>query len=71
MGVKLSDLGGGGAFRWLVRGLTVAALLLVPALRYLLGINIIIAALIGFSVLLLGLLVLWALAASGRIEVKL
>lgn len=69
--MKAGDLAGGGLFRWLTRGLTLGAVLLVPALRYLFGLHIIIAAMIGFSVLLLGLLVLWALTASGHIKVKL
>ena len=68
--MKPGDLAGGGLFRWLTRGLTLGALLLVPALRYLFGVNIILAAMIGFSVLLLGLLVLWALTASGHINVR-
>jgi hypothetical protein len=69
--MKAGDLIGGGLFRWLARGLTLTALLLVPLLRYLFGVPIVIAALIGFSALLLGLLVLWALVASGRIKVEI
>ena len=69
--VKARDLVGGGAFRWLVRVLTLGTVLLVPLLNFLLGINVIISALIGFTVLLLGLLIIWALAATGRIKIEL
>lgn len=68
-GVKLSWLAGGGLFRWLSRGLVLGSLLLVLALRYLAGMNVILAALAGFTVLLLGLLALWLLVASGRIRI--
>ncbi len=69
-GVKLSDLGGGGLFRWLTRGAVAASLLLTIALRYLLDLHIVLAALAGFTGLLLGLLVIWALTATGRIKIK-
>lgn len=69
--MKARDLVGGGPFRWLVRVLTLGAVLLVPLLNFLLGINVIISALIGFTVLLLGLLVIWALTATGRIKIEL
>ena len=68
--MKLSWLAGGGPFRWLSRGLVLGSLLLVLVLRYLLGVNIIVAALVGFTVLLVGLLVLWLLVTSGRIKVE-
>ena len=68
--MKLNWLAGGGPFRWLSRGLVLGSLLLVLALRYLLGVNIIVAALAGFTVLLLGLLVLWLLVTSGRIKIE-
>ena len=69
-GVKLGDLGGGGLFRWLTRGAVIASLLLTLTLRYLLGVHIVLAALAGFTALLLGLLVIWALTATGRIKIK-
>ena len=69
-GVKLGWLAGGGLFRWLSRGLVLGSLLLVLALRYLLDLNIILAALVGFTILLVGLLVLWLLVASGRIKIE-
>ena len=70
-GVKLSDLGGGGLFRWLTRGAVIASLLLTLTLRYLLGVHIVLAATAGFTALLLGLLVIWALTATGRIKIKI
>ena len=69
--MKARDLVGGGPFRWLVRVLTLGAVLLVPLLNFVLGINVIISALIGFTVLLLGLLIIWALTATGRIKIEL
>jgi hypothetical protein len=69
-GVKLGWLAGGGLFRWLSRGLVLGSLLLVLALRYLLDLNIILAAMVGFTVLLVGLLVLWLLVASGRLKIE-
>lgn len=71
MGINLGDLGGGGPFRWLARGLVLGSLLLVLALIFLLEVNAIIAALLGFVVLLTGLLILWVLVARGHIKVKL
>jgi hypothetical protein len=70
-GIKMSDLAGGGAFRWLVRLVVVGSLLLILALRFLLHMNIFLAILIGTSVFLLGLLVTWILLVSGRVKVKL
>ncbi len=64
-------LGGGGLFRWLTRGMVVVSLLLTLALRYLLGMHIILAALAGFTALLLGLLVPWVLVVTDRIKVRL
>ena len=61
---------GGGLFRWLSRGLVLGSLLLVLALRYMLDLNIILAAMVGFTVLLVGLLVLWLLVASGRLKIE-
>ena len=69
-GVKLGWLAGGGLFRWLSRGLVLGSLLLVLALRYLLDLNIFLAVLTGFTVLLVGLLVLWLLVSSGRIKIE-
>ncbi len=71
MGINLGDLNGGGPFRWAARGLVLGSLLLVLALIFLLEMNAILAALIGFGVLLVGLLVLWVLVARGHIKVKL
>ena len=71
MGIDLKDLGGGGPFRWLSRGLVFLSLLLVLTLTFLAGVDPIIAALAGFGLLLLGLLVLWILVARGHIKVKL
>ena len=68
--MKLGWLAGGGLFRLLSRGLVLGSLLLVLALRYLLDLNIILAAMVGFTVLLVGLLVLWLLVASGRIKIE-
>ena len=68
--MKLGWLAGGGLFRWLSRGLVLGSLLLVLALRYLLDLNIFLAVLTGFTVLLVGLLVLWLLVTSGRIKIK-
>lgn len=70
MGINLGDLGG-GAFRWLSRGLVFGSLLLVLALIFLLEVNAILAALIGFGALLAGLLILWLLVARGYVKVKL
>jgi hypothetical protein len=66
----MSDLAGGGPFRWLVR-LVVGSLLLVLALRFLLHMNIFLALLVGTSVFLVGLLVTWILLITGRVRVKL
>ena len=69
-GVRLGWLAGGGLFRWLSRGLVLGSLLMVLALRYLLDLNIFLAVLTGFTVLLVGLLVLWLLVSSGRIKIE-
>lgn len=71
MGIDLKDLGGGGLFRWLSRGLVFVSLLLVLTLTFLAGVDPIVAALAGFGLLLLGLLALWILVARGYIKVKL
>lgn len=59
----------GGSFRWLSRGIMAASLGLLLALHYLAGLHLILAALAGFTVLLVGLLILYILVVSGRIKV--
>ena len=70
-GIKMSDLAGGGPFRWLVRLVVVGSLVLVLALRFLPHMNIFLAILVGTSVFLVGLLVMWILLVTGRVRVKL
>lgn len=69
--MKPGDLLGGGAFRWLTRGVLLGALLVVLALRFLLHVNIFLAVIAGTSVLLLGLLLVWILLSTGRVRLKL
>lgn len=69
-GVKSSDLIGGGPYRWVVRGVLLASIALVLVLRYAFGVHIILAALVGFTVLLIELGIVWALLVSGKIKVK-
>ena len=69
-GIKLSDLSGGGPFRWIVRLVVVASLALVLALRFLLNVNIFLAILAGTTLLLLGLVVTWILVVTGRVRVR-
>lgn len=59
----------GGSFRWLARGIMAGSLALLLALHYLAGVPLILAALAGFTVLLVGLLILYALVVSGRVRV--
>jgi hypothetical protein len=70
-GIKMSDLAGGGPFRWLVRLVVGGSLVIILALRLLLHMNIFLAILIGTSVFMLGLLITWLLLISGRVKVKL
>jgi len=70
-GIKMSDLAGGGLFRWLVRLVVGGSLVIILALRLLLHMNIFLAILIGTSVFMLGLLITWLLLISGRVKVKL
>jgi hypothetical protein len=70
-GIKSSDLVGGGPFRWVVRGVLLASIALVLVLHYAFGMNVIVAAIVGFMVLLVELGVVWALLVSGKLQVKL
>jgi hypothetical protein len=70
-GIRASDLVGGGPYRWVVRGVLLASIALVLVLHYGFGVNIIVAALVGFMVLLIELGIVWALLVSGKIRVKL
>jgi hypothetical protein len=69
-GIKPSDLTGGGAFRWVIRGIVIGSLALVFLLRYVFNLNIFLAVLVSSTVLILGLLVVWLLLISGRMRVK-
>ncbi len=69
-GIKPSDLTGGGAFRWVIRGLVIGSLALIFLLRYVLNFNIFIAILISSTILIVGLIVVWLLLVSGRMRVK-
>lgn len=69
--MKPEWLAGGGLFRWLSRGLVVASLVLVLVLRFAFNQHIVLAALVGFAVLLTGLMILWLLLLSGRIKIEL
>jgi hypothetical protein len=66
----LSDLSGGGPFRWIIRLVVIGSLAVVLALRFLLNVNIFLAILAGTTLLLLGLLVTWLLLVTGRVRVK-
>ncbi len=70
-GIKSSDLVGGGPFRWVVRGVVLSSILLVVLLRFAFGMNVILAALAGFTILLLELGIVWVLLITGKIRVKL
>lgn len=70
-GIKMSDLAGGGPFRWLVRLIVIASLLLVVGLRFLLHMNIFLAILVGTTAFLVGLVIIWILLVTGRVRVKL
>jgi hypothetical protein len=69
-GVKSSDLVGGGPFRWVVRGVLLASIALVLLLYLVFDVNVFLAAMIGFTVLLIELGVVWALLVKGKIQVK-
>ncbi len=69
-GIKLSDLGSGGAFRWYIRLIVLGSILIILGLRLLLDLNIFLAILAGSTLLLLGLLVIWLLLITGRVRVK-
>lgn len=69
-GIKLSDLGSGGAFRWYIRLIVLGSLLIVLGLRLIFDVNIFLALLVGTTLLLLGLLIVWLLLISGRVKVK-
>ncbi|HEX5502157.1 MAG TPA: hypothetical protein VFW96_06015 [Thermomicrobiales bacterium] len=62
-------LAGGGLFRWLTRGILVGSIALLLLLVYVVHLNAILAALIGFTALILGLLVVGLLVMSGRLRV--
>ncbi len=69
-GIQPSDLVGGGPFRWVVRGVLVSSIVLVLVLHFAFGMSIFLAAIIGFTVLLVELGVVWMLLQSGKIRVK-
>ena len=69
-GIKSSDLVGGGPFRWVVRGVLLASIALVLVLYLVFHVNIFLAAIIGFTVLLIELGVVWLLLVRGKIQVK-
>ena len=69
-GIKSSDLVGGGPFRWVVRGVLLASIALVLVLYLVFDVNVFLSALIGFTVLLIELGVVWALLVKGKIQVK-
>jgi hypothetical protein len=70
-GIKSSDLVGGGPYRWVVRGVVLSSIALVLVLYLAFDVHVIIAALVGFTVLLLELGVVWMLLVKGKIQVKL
>jgi hypothetical protein len=63
-------LAGGGLFRWLTRGIMLGSIALLLLLVYVVHLNAILAALVGFTVLILGLLVVGLLVMTGRIKVE-
>ena len=69
-GIKLSDLSGGGAFRWILRVIVILSIGSVLVLRLAFHVNIFLAVLAGTSIFFLGVLITWALLVSGRIRVK-
>ena len=69
-GIKSSDLVGGGPYRWVVRGVLLASIALVLVLYFVFHVNIFLAAIVGFTILLIELGIVWALLVSGKIEVK-
>lgn len=69
-GIKSSDLVGGGPFRWVVRGVLLASIALVLVLYLVFDVNVFLAAIIGFTVLLIELGVVWLLLVRGKIQVK-
>jgi len=69
-GIQSSDLVGGGPFRWVVRGVLLASIALVLVLYLVFEVNVFLAAIIGFTVLLIELGVVWLLLVRGKIQVK-
>ena len=61
---------GGGPYRWVVRGVLLASIALVLVLYFVFNVNIFLAAIVGFTILLIELGIVWALLVSGKIEVK-
>ena len=70
-GIQPSDLVGGGPYRWVVRGVLFGSILLVLLLRFVFEMNVLLAALIGFGVLLVELGIVWLLLVRGKVKVKL
>ncbi len=70
-GIKTSDLVSGGPYRWVVRGVVLSSLLLVLLLVLAFDVHVLIAAIVGFTVLLIELGVVWVLLVKGKIQVKL
>ena len=70
-GIQPSDLVGGGPYRWVVRGVLFGSILLVLLLRFVFEMNVLLAALIGFGVLLIELGIVWLLLVRGKVRVKL
>ena len=70
-GIQPSDLVGGGPYRWVVRGVLFGSILLVLLLRFVFQMNVLLAALIGFGVLLVELGIVWLLLVRGKVKVKL
>jgi hypothetical protein len=66
-----ADLYGGGAFRWLIRGVVLGSLVLLLILYRLLHVNIFVSILISSTVFIVGLTVTYVLFITGRIKIKL
>ncbi len=69
-GIQPGDLVGGGPFRWVVRGVVLSSIALVLLLHFAFGMSIFLAAIVGFTVLLIELGIVWILLMSGKIRVK-
>ncbi len=65
------DLYGGGAFRWLIRGVVLGSLALLLILYRLAHVNIFVAILISSTVFIVGLTITYVLFITGRIKIKL